>query len=242
MSKNSQKLKKWLIIFVALILSALIWQITRRDNSAVEVITSSDKISAETTKSQVENEVEKNGEAATIVGHNDDFKEGDTECEGESDKSNEYEPVYLVGAVAKPGIYHIDNDTCLYQLVEMAGGFLEEAADDKINLAGQIDPYQLIRIPTEDEWQNNPVPSSYFTPVEQNNEMDILHKKVNINTADAAELETLQGVGPATAKLIIDYREEHGLFTKTTDIMKVPGIKQNRYDLIEDSIVVVKLD
>jgi competence protein ComEA len=72
--------------------------------------------------------------------------------------------------------------------------------------------------------------------------MDILHKKVNINTADAAELETLQGVGPATAKLIIDYREEHGLFAETTDIMKVPGIKQNRYDLIEDSIVVVKLD
>lgn len=62
--------------------------------------------------------------------------------------------------------------------------------------------------------------------------------RVNINTADAAELDTLPGIGEVTAGDIISFREENGPFTKTEDIMKVPRIKQNRFDSIKEFITV----
>lgn len=63
-------------------------------------------------------------------------------------------------------------------------------------------------------------------------------KAVNINTADHAELDKLPGVGEATAREIIAYREKNGPFRKIEDIMKVPRIKQGRFDSIKDLICV----
>ena len=59
---------------------------------------------------------------------------------------------------------------------------------------------------------------------------------VNINTADAAELMTLPGVGEKRASDIIAYRDAHGAFTSPEDIMQVSGIKQSAYDKIKDKI------
>lgn len=61
---------------------------------------------------------------------------------------------------------------------------------------------------------------------------------VNINTAGADELDTLPGVGEATARDIIAFREKNGKFGSIEDIMKVPRIKQNRFDSIKDFITV----
>lgn len=61
---------------------------------------------------------------------------------------------------------------------------------------------------------------------------------VNINTADAKELDTLPGVGEATARDIIAFREKNGPFGKIEDIMKVPRIKQNRFDSIMEFITI----
>ncbi len=57
---------------------------------------------------------------------------------------------------------------------------------------------------------------------------------VNINTADAAELETLPGIGPSLAQSIIDYRTEHGAFASIDAIMDVPGIGDGRCEAIKD--------
>ncbi len=62
--------------------------------------------------------------------------------------------------------------------------------------------------------------------------------KVNINTATAAELDTLPGVGPATAQKIISYRQSSGGFKKIEDIMKVSGIKQATFNKLKDKITV----
>ena len=62
--------------------------------------------------------------------------------------------------------------------------------------------------------------------------------KININTADSAELDTLPGVGEATARDIISFREKNGPFNKIEDIMKVPRIKQNRFESIQELICV----
>ena len=61
-------------------------------------------------------------------------------------------------------------------------------------------------------------------------------KKVSINTASAAELTTLPGIGPAMAERIIQYRSEFGLFQKIEDLMKVKGIKEGIFGKIQDYI------
>jgi competence protein ComEA len=62
--------------------------------------------------------------------------------------------------------------------------------------------------------------------------------KVNINTADAAQLESLPGIGPATAQSIIDYREEHGAFKSTEELKDVKGIGDKKFDAIKDLVTV----
>lgn len=61
-------------------------------------------------------------------------------------------------------------------------------------------------------------------------------KKVNINTADLHALMTLPGIGEVYAQRIIDYRTANGPFTDITDIKKVEGIGDKRFDAIKDYI------
>ena len=62
--------------------------------------------------------------------------------------------------------------------------------------------------------------------------------KVNLNTADAAALQTLTGIGESKASAILAYREEHGSFNSIEDIMNVPGIKESTFSKIKDKIAV----
>lgn len=73
---------------------------------------------------------------------------------------------------------------------------------------------------------------------EGNSGEDAKVSKIKINTADAGELDTLPGVGEATARDIIAFREKNGPFRKIEDIMKVPRIKQNRFESIKEFITV----
>ncbi|MBR3569647.1 MAG: helix-hairpin-helix domain-containing protein, partial [Oscillibacter sp.] len=61
---------------------------------------------------------------------------------------------------------------------------------------------------------------------------------VNINTAGAAELRALPGVGDALAGRIVAYREEHGAFARIEDVMRVSGIGQGKFDAMKDLITV----
>lgn len=139
-------------------------------------------------------------------------------------------PVYLVGAVKNPGIYHIVPGTYLYELVELAGGLTEDAATEQINLAAAITTNQLIRLPTSSE-----IEAGYSVIGEIRASQTTL---VDINQADQALLETLPGIGPATARAILAYREENGPFSCIEDLMKVPGIKEARFSALKDLIVV----
>ena len=62
--------------------------------------------------------------------------------------------------------------------------------------------------------------------------------KVNLNTADAAALQTLSGIGESKAQAILAYREEHGGFSSIEELMDVPGIKENTFIKIKDKIAV----
>jgi competence protein ComEA len=128
--------------------------------------------------------------------------------------------VYITGAVATPGVYNLPQDSRLEAAVEAAGGFLEGAEQNSINLAKLLVDGEQINVP-------GVVDTSHVNA-----------GRVNINTATLTELAALPGIGPTAAQAIIDYRLEHGPFQSVQDIQNVPGIGPATYDGIKDYITI----
>jgi len=154
-------------------------------------------------------------------------------------------PVYIVGEVNNPGIYNIEKELFLYQLVDLAGGLTDKAAKNSINLAFKITKNQMIKIPSYEEIKNGQTGGvaqelllDKETGFDDDQEQNQTTSKININTANETELDKLPGIGIATAKLIIDYRGKNGDFKSIEDIMKIPGIKESKFTLIKDQITV----
>ena len=136
--------------------------------------------------------------------------------------------VYLCGAVQNPGVYEVPEGTRLFEVLKLAGGMTADASDSSLNQAEKLNDGQLIRVLTRDEEASER---------EGNNPSgDKADPRVNINTADEAELTTITGIGSSRAKAIIAWREEHGSFKTIGDIMNVNGIKQGLFSRIRDSI------
>ena len=146
----------------------------------------------------------------------------------------------VCGAVMHPGVYGMPPDSRVFQAIEMAGGFLPEAAGTYINQAQPLSDGQQIYVPTKEEAEEmtaggtagkdtlaSGVPGESREP-----------EKINLNTADAAALQTLSGIGEAKAEAILAYREEHGGFSSIEEIMNVPGIKESTFSNIKDKIAV----
>lgn len=140
-------------------------------------------------------------------------------------------PIYLVGAVKNPGIYQVERGIYLYQLIEMAGGLLDSAAADAVNLAIRLDDNQMIRIPTLAEIIADPGAASMHG-------LASAGALVDLNHADESQLDALPGVGPSTAKAIVEYRKKNGPFKCIEDLMKVPGIKESRFNTLKDLVIV----
>ena len=81
-------------------------------------------------------------------------------------------------------------------------------------------------------------PEEPAAPEETETEPEGMASRVNLNTADAAALESLPGIGPALAQRIIDYRMANGPFQTTAEIQDVRGIGAGIYEKIKDSITV----
>lgn len=145
--------------------------------------------------------------------------------------------VYVCGAVACPGVVEIPQGSRIEDALRAAGGFLEDALKEAVNLADWASDGQMLYFPTEEE-------AAAWSPMQEGPDVQDGHaqlgqgKLVNINTAGAALLCTLPGIGEAKAADIIAYREAHGGFASCEDIMKVPGIKTNIYEKICDKITV----
>jgi competence protein ComEA len=137
--------------------------------------------------------------------------------------------VYVSGAVAHPGVYDLPLGSIVEQAVEAAGGPLEEADLDRINLAAPLEDGEQIRVPLQIE--ASPVG---VTPVSDPHTADL----VNINTATAPELELLPGIGPSLAQAIVSYRESHGLFHEIEGLLDVPGIGPAKLEQIRGLVTV----
>ncbi len=138
--------------------------------------------------------------------------------------------VYLCGSVVNEGVYTVQEGTRIYEVLEQAGGLTEEAQKGYINLAQTLQDGESIYFPSEKEVEE--MDGSW-------NQLEVSEPTtVNINKASEAELIELSGIGVAKAKAIIKYREKNQRFKQVEDIMNVPGIKENTFEVISEQISV----
>ena len=135
--------------------------------------------------------------------------------------------VHICGEVNNPGVYELAEGSRIFEAVEAAGGFTEEAAQASLNLAQVISDEEQIVILTQDEAEEK-------ARLEREQAAGI----VNLNTASKEQLMSLPGIGESRAEDIIRYRKESGGFQNIEEIMRVPGIKESAYLKIKDSITV----
>ena len=151
--------------------------------------------------------------------------------------------VDIAGAVNNPGVFSLPEGSRVNDAVEKAGGLAEKADTMNVNLAARLSDGDKVYIPKEQEKdQKNVQPAGIITSAVSGGSSAsagaAADGKVNINTANSEQLETLSGVGPATAKKIIDYRENSGSFKKIEDIKKVSGIGDKTFEKLKDKISV----
>ncbi len=134
--------------------------------------------------------------------------------------------VHVAGAVQEPGVVEVPAGARVHEAVEEAGGVSQDAALDGLNLAAEVQDGVLIWVPTQEELDAGEAP-----PAGAQDSADSGSEAggsdgglVNLNTADAAALETLPGIGPALAQRIIDHREAHGEFGSLEELAAVSGI------------------
>ena len=153
--------------------------------------------------------------------------------------------VHVAGQVAAPGVYRLAGGARVVDAVEIAGGLLPEADVDVINLAAPLADGQRIYVPRVGQ-----APPAVVTggggaatgaataggsgaagaaPVAG---------PVAVNSATAEQLDTLPGIGPATAAAIIAYRDQHGPFTSVEQLGEVRGIGPAKLDALRDLVTV----
>ena len=175
----------------------------------------------------------------------------DNGSEAVSDKEMQQAMIYVdvCGAVANPGVFQLAAGSRVFQAIEAAGGYLPEAALTCVNRAGVLTDGQQLYILTQEEMERQGLDPAEMSGASdgqmngsagtgQNTGMTAQDNRININTADEAQLTTLTGIGATRAQAIIAYREENGPFAAIDDIMNVQGIKEGTFAKIKDEIVV----
>ncbi len=140
--------------------------------------------------------------------------------------------VDIKGEVKKPDIYWLEEDSIIEDLINIAGGVTEEGDLSKINRAEKLNNHEVVVIPNinDEESEGETIISSTI-----NNNKD---NKININTANSAELDSLSGIGPSKAEAIIKYREENGNFKTIEEIKNVTGIGEGLFEKFKENITI----
>jgi len=150
--------------------------------------------------------------------------------------------VHIVGAVRYPGVFEVPYGSRINDILQLAGGYSEDANQGQINLSAFVQDAMQIRIPAIGEEIQEPTvagqPASQNQPAQQAQQSINADGLININLASLSELQTLQGIGPVLAQNIIDYRETHGGFNNIEDLLNVNRIGPATFDNIRDRITV----
>ena len=137
------------------------------------------------------------------------------------------------GAVRQPGVYRLALGSRVVDALEVAGGPAEDIDLDQINLASTINDGQRVWFTRKGE----PPPSGASGSPSVSG-ASVSGGPVDLNTATLEQLDSLSGIGPATAKAIIDRRNEMGRFRSVDDLLTVKGIGPTQLESIRSAVVV----
>lgn len=137
--------------------------------------------------------------------------------------------VDVKGAVKHPGVFETTKDKRVKDLIEEAGGLLDDADTATLNLSQKVKDQMVIYVLKHGE-----KPKQISDGGSSSSNTDV----ININTANKERLMKISGVGKTKAEAIISYREKNGDFKKKEDITKVHGIGKATFEKIKDKIEV----
>jgi competence protein ComEA len=135
--------------------------------------------------------------------------------------------VDVAGAVRKPGVYRMTSGARVEDALKRAGGATAHADLSQINRAAKLEDGRQVLVPRRPSRAAASAPATAAaTPAQP----------VNLNTATLEQLDTLDGVGPATAQKIIDFRTAHGGFGSVDELDQIPGIGEKRLAALRESV------
>ena len=189
---------------------------------------------------------------AILLTKNDIEVKKKVNLEKAKDKEKEMYKVDIKGYVVSPGIYSLEKESRVIDVINMAGGLREEANTTVINLSKKISDEMVIIIYSNQEIssfsQTKEIENTIIDKCIQKDENslkndaciskddDSNNNLVSINTATKEDLMTLSGIGENKAEDIIKYREEHGGFKSVDELMEVEGIGDSLFDKIKENI------
>lgn len=170
-----------------------------------------------------------------------------SEGDSESEEAGRTQMIYvdLKGAIRYPNVYAIPLGSRLFDVIEMAGGLLPDAATQHLNQSLLLSDQSLIYIYSLEEVEAYQIEEMdlselpLINPVQPGETTDEpLNSLVNINQATLEELMTLPSIGPKKAEAILQYRSEHGSFASSEALKEVSGIGQKTYEQLASLITV----
>lgn len=143
--------------------------------------------------------------------------------------------VEVKGAVKKAGVYSFQSGARVEEAIRRAGGFTSKADALDINQAAKLEDSMMIYVRKQGEIERATQTQTAATDIPSDIEKS---QAVNVNKADAAELQTINGIGPAKAEAIITYREEHGEFQQIEDLRNISGFGEKTIERLKSELTV----
>ena len=145
--------------------------------------------------------------------------------------------VHVAGAVRHPGVYRLDGGDRVKDAIALAGGARTGADVNAINLAAKVADGQQVVVPHRGATAPAAAgPGAGDAGASGAGGGAGPRAPISLNAATAEQLDTLDGVGPATAQKILDWRREHGGFRTVDDLGEVPGIGPKRLAALRDKV------
>lgn len=185
-----------------------------------------------------------------------------------SEEVVETPPIYVEvkGAVNHPGVFEVNENNIINDVIALAGGLKNNAYTDNINLSKKVSDELVVYVFTKEEYKKNSSSNNTHTNTsstssskesyqideatknnisiitssnsETTTSQDTTSKLININTASAQELTSLPGIGETKANNIVSYRTENGYFKTIEDLKNVSGIGDATFEQLKDYITV----
>ena len=166
--------------------------------------------------------------------------------------------VDIKGAVKNPGVYEVEENSRVSDVIDISGGWTNEADTSVINLSKNVIDEMVIIIYTKDEIEEMKKGSTSIKYIEKecicpklendaciensidnvlDNNSSSTNGKISLNNASLDELMTLDGIGEKKAQAIIEYRKKHS-FKSIEEILEVDGIGTATYEKIKDRLTI----